>query len=131
MVQQYQKTNINKPLVDYSFDVLHKVSQPGFTKWSIAYDISNKKVYYKTSSLPSKKSFSIASFNYACNAQPLMYNLSNDEQGDINKKFTAFSAGTNREILKTAFQETGAAVNIKESLQDAVADLAATVKCGS
>jgi choloylglycine hydrolase len=131
MVQQYQKTNINKPLVDYSFDVLHKVSQPGFTKWSIVYDISNKKVYYKTSSQPSQKSFSIASFNYACNAQPLMYNLSNDEQGDINKKFTAFSAGTNREILKTAFKETGSAVNIKESLQDAVAALAATVKCGS
>ncbi|HVG42407.1 MAG TPA: linear amide C-N hydrolase, partial [Chitinophagaceae bacterium] len=73
MVQQYQSANVNKPLVDYSFEVLNKVSQRGFTKWSIVYDISNKKVYFKTSSHPLQKSFSIANFGYACSTQPVMY----------------------------------------------------------
>ena len=129
MVQQYEKTDIKKPLVDYSFNVLDKVSQRGFTKWSIVYDISNRKVYFKTSVSPALKNFSVASFSFACNAQPLMFNINSEGAGDLNKRFMSFSPDNNRKILKTAFKETGGAINISEQLQNAVADFAEVVKC--
>ena len=130
MVQQYQKTNVEKPLVDYSFDILDKVSQGGFTKWSIVYDISNRKVYFKTDGYPVRKSFSVAGFNYACTAQPMLYNISGRDAGELNKKFTNFSLEANKKILKTAFKETGGAINIDEQLQNAVAEFAGNVRCG-
>ena len=94
------------------------------------YDITNKKVYYKTSERPAQKNFSISKFNFTCSTEPLIYNISGSDAGDLNKKFTSFSSGQNRTILKTAFKETGGAININEQLQNAVADFVETVRCG-
>ena len=47
MVQQYRGSDVKKPILDYSFDILQNVSQGTFTKWSIVYDVTNKKIYYK------------------------------------------------------------------------------------
>lgn len=75
MVQQYQKVNLKKPAIEYSFEVLDKVSQPDFTKWSIVYDITNKRILFKTSDNKSVRSFSTSSFNYQCNSTPMIYDL--------------------------------------------------------
>lgn len=131
MVQQYTKANINKPLVDYSFDILNKVAQGGFTKWSIVYDITNKKVFYKTSSAQHVKTFSLNDFNYACSAQPKSYNLRSDDKGDISKNFTAYSNEQNKVVLKAAFKETGNSINIDERLQNSLVEFAARVRCSN
>ncbi len=49
MIQQYKQAKTTTPLVDYSFYILDKVAQGSFTKWSIVYDITNKKIYFRTS----------------------------------------------------------------------------------
>lgn len=43
MVKQFQETDISMPVIDYSFSILDKVAQGTHTKWSIVYDITNKK----------------------------------------------------------------------------------------
>jgi len=129
MVQQYQQTEVNKPLVDYSFDILNAVSQASFTKWSIVYDISNRKVYFKTSSNGKKRSFSLNDFNYQCSSTPLSYHLNAKDMGEISKSFTAFSSQQNKKMLKQAFAETGTAVNIKEELQNSLGAFAEAITC--
>jgi choloylglycine hydrolase len=131
MVENYQSTNVNKPLIDYSFDILQAVAQPGFTRWSIVYDISNKKVYFKTSSNQQKKFFSLNDFNYSCPATALSYNMNQNSSGDISKSFTQFSNVQNTKMLKQAFIETGMAVNIKEELQNSLGEFAAAVACSN
>ncbi|HLL43653.1 MAG TPA: linear amide C-N hydrolase, partial [Segetibacter sp.] len=97
MVQQYQKTNNNKSLVDYSFEILNKVAQGGFTKWSIVYDITNRKVYFKTSTNQQQKSFSLNNFNYSCSSQAVSYNVAQNVKGDIIRRLVAFRNEQNKE----------------------------------
>lgn len=130
MVQNCKKANINKPLVDYSFDILNKVAQPHFTKWSIVYDISNRKIYFKSSELLQVKSFSLTDFEYACPAKPMSFNMSDDNKGDIGKKFTVFSNEENKSMLHKAFDESSNSISVSKDLQNAVGEFAAKIKCG-
>jgi choloylglycine hydrolase len=129
LVGQYESTNVNKPLVDYSFDILNAVSQGSFTKWSIVYDISNKKVYFKTNSNPQKRFFSMANFNYSCSSQPLCYNMSKNNSGDVTKNFTAYSNAENKKVLNEAFKESSTGISIDKRLQDSLGEFASAVKC--
>jgi choloylglycine hydrolase len=129
MLQQYKQAKTTKLLVDYSFDILNKVAQPGFTKWSIVYDITNKKIFFKTSSRPQEKIVAMNAFDYACSSQPKSYNLNQDDKGDISKRFLVFNIEENKKMVKKAFKESEG-LNIKEELQDAVGQFAGGVKCG-
>jgi penicillin V acylase-like amidase (Ntn superfamily) len=128
MVQSYKKTNVNKPIVDYSFDILNKVSAGMGTKWSIVYDITNKKVYFKTNENRAVRSFAVASFDYSCSSKPLAYNIRQSEIGEITKNFRLYSGSNNKAMVKQAFRESSG-INIKEALQDAVAGFPETVRC--
>lgn len=127
MIQQYKQAKTNKPLVDYSFDILDKVTQPGFTKWSIVYDITNKKIYFKTSGHQQQKMMAMNDFNFDCSAQPKSYNINQDDKGDISKRFIAFNNEANKKMLKQAFRESG--LNIKEELQNSLGEFVEAVRC--
>lgn len=128
MLQQYKQAKTDKPLVDYSFEILNKVAQPGFTKWNIVYDITNKKIYFKTSNHQQQKMVSLNDFDYACSSLPKSYNLNQDDKGDISKRFVAFNKQVNKKMLKQAFRESEG-ISIDEKLQDAVGDFAGVAKC--
>ncbi len=130
MVQQYTKTDTKKPIIDYSFDILNKVSQGSFTKWSIVYDITNKRIHFKTHGYQQLKSFDLAALNFSCTSKPLAYNMNQNAAGNINRQFRNYSNDINSKMLKQAFRESKSEVNIDEHLQQAVADLAENVKCG-
>lgn len=130
MVQQYAKTDTKKPIIDYSFDILNNVSQGSFTKWSIVYDITNKKVHFKTQAHQQLKTFDLAAFNFSCTSKPLAFNMNQNAGGNINKLFTSYSNDVNSKALKQAFRESKGEVNIDEHLQEAAADLAEKVRCG-
>ena len=122
MVQRYEQTTVNKPLVDYSFDILDKVSQPGLTKWSIVYDMTEKKIYFKTSDNSAQRFLSISDFSYKCSGMSSTYNISEDDKGIINKKFTGYSNDANKKIMKQAFRESSD-LNIPEALQNLASQL--------
>lgn len=129
LVQQYQKADVKKPIVDYSFDILNKVSQGSFTKWSIVYDVSNKKVHFKTDASKEVKSFDIDAFEFSCTANPLAININKNGAGNINNLFTGYENDVNRKMLKDAFRESKSEINIDENLQNAVAAFAEGVRC--
>jgi penicillin V acylase-like amidase (Ntn superfamily) len=130
LVQQYKKADTNKPIVDYSFDILNNVSQGNFTKWSIVYDITNRKIFFKTSANPGIKSFDVKAFDYSCSSNALSFNMNEKASGNINKLFTAYSNNGNYKMLKKAFDESKNEVAINETLQQGVAQTAeSVVKC--
>lgn len=128
MLKQYKQAKTTKPLVDYSFDILNKVAQGGFTKWSIVYDITNKKIFFKTSNRPQQKMIVTNGFDYACFSHPKSYNLNGDDKGDITRRFVVFDYEENKKMVKKAFKESEG-INIKEELQNAVGEFAERVKC--
>lgn len=129
MITQYKQAKTAKPLVDYSFDILNKVAQPGFTKWSIVYDITNKKIYFKTSNYEQQKLISFNDFNYDCTSVAKTYNMNQEGAGNISKRFVAYNNEANTKLLKKAFKESKG-INIKEELQNSLGVFAGGVKCG-
>ena len=129
MVAQYKQADIQTPLVDYSFNILTKVSSGNFTKWNIVYDISNGRIYFKTLGNKQVKSFELNSFDYACNATPMSFDINQNSGGNISKKFAAYSGDVNNKMLNKAFNESKGQVEIPDELKKGVAAAAAGVKC--
>jgi choloylglycine hydrolase len=75
LIKQLQQTDNNKSLVDYSFDILKQVSQDDFTKWSIVYDLTNKKIHFKTADYRDVKVIDLGNFDLACTAGPMSFSM--------------------------------------------------------
>lgn len=129
MVKQYTQTDIKKPLVDYSFDILNKVSSGSFTKWSIVYDISNKRIHFKTANHQQTKSFDVSAFNYACNATPVSADMNQALSGNITKNFSAYSSEINSKMLNKAFNESQRRVDVADDLKKGIVAVAAGTRC--
>ena len=129
MVQQYQQKDIKKPAVDYSFDILDNVSQKDFTKWSIVYDLKNKKVYFKTANYPDIKSFTFNSFDFACTSEAKVFDMNQSMKGAIHKNFKPFSNEINRAIMEKAIEESKSQVPISDKDKEANINYASAIKC--
>ncbi|MFL5808748.1 MAG: linear amide C-N hydrolase [Flavisolibacter sp.] len=129
MIKRLQQTAINKPLVDYGFDILKAVSQGDYTKWSIVYDISNKKVYFKTAAYQDVKTIAFQNFDFSCTAKPLAFNMSQAAKGEISKEFIPYSNDLNKTKLKEAFTNSRTEIRIDEVLQNAMGRNAEEVRC--
>lgn len=63
--------------------------------WTLVYDISNMKIYFKTSSNNNLKYISINDFDFNCNSKILFYDLKKENKGKINSEFEEFSSKIN------------------------------------
>src|SRR5688572_13334458 len=84
LVRQFQEKDIATPLVDYSFDILNKVAQGSHTKWSIVYDITNKKIHFKTLGHSQIKWVAFSSFDFNCSTGSKAIDMNLDTPGDIS-----------------------------------------------
>lgn len=130
MVQTFQQTDIKKPIVDYAFDILTKVQQPGFTKWSIVYDISNKKIFFKTASAPDLKSVTFAEMNFDCGKSPVAFNMNQPVKGNVAKQFVPYSNTVNEKLVEKAAEESESRVNITDAEIRRTVAYAAAITCG-
>jgi penicillin V acylase-like amidase (Ntn superfamily) len=129
MMQQYEQNKINKPVIVYALDMLDNVSQPGFTKWSIVYDIRSKKIYFKTDNYQDIKSLGFDAFNFECTSAAMAINMNQPMQGNINDQFTKFTDELNRSIISKAAEESKENVNIPPDAVEANVVYARNIKC--
>jgi choloylglycine hydrolase len=129
MLQTIQQNDINKPVVDFAFDILDTVSQKEFTKWSIVYDLKNKIIYFKTVNYPEIKSLTFNSFAFQCPAISKALNMNQSLNGNVNQYFTPFNDHMNRLILDKAVAESKSQVPITEKDIEFNINYANTVKC--
>lgn len=131
MVQKFHRVKTEQPIVEYAFDILNNVSQGSFTKWSIVYDISNKKIAFKTEGNKQVKTFSFSDFDFSCNGRPNQLNMNQDLIGDVSKKFSAYTNENNHTYLKMAFDASKPQINVSEESIKKMAEVAANVKCNN
>jgi penicillin V acylase-like amidase (Ntn superfamily) len=129
LVQQYQTVKTSKRAVDFAFDILGKVAQGDFTKWSIVYDITNKKIHFRTNRYAEEKIVDINAFDLSCNAKPLSFDMNQHLGGMVNDSFQTVSFEKNKQKLMQAFKESRSEVQIPVVLQEAMAVLASETKC--
>lgn len=129
MVQQYQNKKIDKPVVDYAFDILKSVAQDDYTVWSIVYDITNKQVQFKTVGFKEVKILKFESFDFSCKAQALSLNMNQKMKGDVKSLFQPFTTKLNREILTKSVEDSKKVITIPDEAKEANLSYAEAVSC--
>ncbi len=131
MVKRYQQTDIDVPIVDYSFQILNKVSQTEFTKWSIVYDINNKTVYFKSAKFPEVKSLSFNDVDLSCNAKAVSFNMNQPIAGSVGKLLVPFSDELNLSVLSQAALESRDQVPITDEHVKKSVAYASAIRCSA
>jgi hypothetical protein len=131
-IQQYDVSSGTSP-VDEAFKILHSVSQGPMTKWSIVYDLTDMKIYFKVFETPmivgeqkifmkkpGEAEMKIIDFNeldFNCDKGSKVLDLNCDRKGNVIPYFMNYSTGINKEYIVKAFtffKDWGAPVEINE-----------------
>ena len=92
----------NQQTLMYGFKVLNKVKN-GETKWQIAYDLSKRKVYFRTNENMEMKKVSLSDFDPN---KKIACCVALNKSADLEvSDFTRVSVGTNDRLLKEAFKK--------------------------
>lgn len=88
----------NGPAVTDAFRVLESAASPSRTQWSIAYDLKNRRVHFRTRANPKVRSVALASFDLSCRA-PVR---TTDVDGDL--VFGEYSSRANRALIEKSYR---------------------------
>jgi choloylglycine hydrolase len=120
LVSKYVSENSAAPIIDYSFSILEKVAQGSFTKWQIVYDITNKKIYFRTEQSREIKFLEMAGFDLSCKIGSMSLNMNSLHKGDVSKNFIAFSPSLNRNILEKSLKQSVSRIKVSSQQMEAV-----------
>lgn len=129
MVTQFKTNSSKKPAVDYAFETLGKVSQGDFTKWSIVYDIKNRKVHFRTNGFMETKSIGFSGIDFSCTAKALSMNMNQAMKGEVTAKLQAYDAKLNERITTASVIATRPRFPISDEALKQTIDYPATIKC--
>jgi penicillin V acylase-like amidase (Ntn superfamily) len=90
--------SIKAPLITHAFEILDLVSQGTSTQWSIVYDISKRKIHYKTLEFDLVQTISLSDFDFSCNANSLYIGIT--EKNISCDDFKIYSYAQNLEAIK-------------------------------
>ena len=88
----------------YAFDTLSAVAQPGSTRWSIVYEIVERRVHFRTDRLTSIRSLDITDLDFACSGTVWVLDLGTPVSGDIFRFLVPYTLELNRDLIEFAFR---------------------------
>jgi len=100
MIQNFNK---DIPVLDYSFDILSSVSTYD-TQWSIVYDISNSRIYFKTKKYNRLKWIDLKQFNFSCKAQALYLSVNTEQIDNLNGTFKTYNFKANKLLVDKIYK---------------------------
>jgi len=117
--------------VNYAFEILSNVAQPGYTQWSIVYDQKRGKIYFRTLQSPQIRSIDAKSFDYSCGSQVKIVDMNLKAGGDITARFADYARAANRNLIEHSFNGTDFLRNIPAPLRDLLASYPEQFVCSS
>ncbi len=96
----------SKPAVDYAFDILENVAQGDHTKWSIVYDIPNRRIYFGTFANPKTRYVDLQSLDFSCDTAVKVLDINADLSGNISEHFIDYTTRINRDLIGNAYGKT-------------------------
>lgn len=129
MVNQFQVSSISTALIDYSFNILDKVAQGSHTKWSIVYDITNKKIYFKTLGFSQGKNIAFSAFDFACHSPSKAWDMNQAGTGNVAGSFLNFSLDMNQRLVNKSFDESVSEFTVSQESRSRHGQYPGTVSC--
>jgi penicillin V acylase-like amidase (Ntn superfamily) len=93
--------------VDYAFETLAEVSNPGWTQWSIVFDPHNLRVYYRTKENPTIRSLDFNQLDFTCGGAIPMLDVHADLAGDISTEFGVYDHDINLDHMVNVMNKLG------------------------
>ena len=106
-------------IIGDAFKILDNVRQGLLTKWSVVYDITNMKIYFKVFETPKivgkqkiflkrpgeavVKVVDVRDFNFSCSNTPQVLDLNSDYEGPVDHYFTNYSTSINKNFIDEVF----------------------------
>ncbi len=87
----------------YAFGTLSDVEQPGSTRWSIVYEIAERRVHFRTDRLPAIRSLDLTDLDFACPDTVQVLDLGTPVSGDIVEHLVPLTIELNRRLIEFAF----------------------------
>lgn len=84
--------------VDDAFRVLESAANPSGTQWSIAYDLANLRVHFRTKANPKMRSVALAAFDLSCRTPVRTADV------DTGPVFADYSARANRALIEKSYR---------------------------
>jgi len=111
MVNKFNEAPDNNSPVDYGFSILNAVAQGSHTKWSIMYDITDKKIHFFTNDYKQKKTVSFSAFDFAC-ANQKAFEMNQSLEGDVSKNFKKLTYEDNKNLVEKSALQSRSAIEI-------------------
>jgi len=127
-ISQFNSNN-RETFVEKSFDILNAVNQGDYTKWSIVYDITEKRIWFKTQRFKQIRSINFSALDFSCQVRSRCIDMNGKESGNISLQMTEFSDQINQQILETAARQSSSGVTISGQQISRILAYPATIIC--
>jgi penicillin V acylase-like amidase (Ntn superfamily) len=130
MIKDYEKNDTTN-IIDYGFGILSNISQRS-TAWSVVYDISNLRIYYRTSSSREIKEVSFNNFDFDCSSPMMLIEINIQKKGDISDLFEQYTLDKNRNLVTKvikSWRENKFALNITDEEVEKLSQYPETMRC--
>ena len=115
--------------VDYAFEILSNVAQPGYTQWSIVYDQRRGRIHFRSLQSPQVKMIEIGAFDYSCSSAVKMFDANAKESGEVTTKFADYTRSANRSLIERSFDKTDFLSRVPASERDTAATYPEAFPC--
>ena len=135
-------------LIDNAFTILNSVNQGYGTKWSIVYDITHIRIYFKIFETPTiigpqkiftkpvgeaaMKFVDLKHFNFNCTNGAEVFNLNKNLSGNMDNQFVPYTTKINKEYITKAFKffkDWGTGINISPQQIDELSKYPDSFQC--
>lgn len=115
--------------VTYAFDTLAAVAQPGYTQWSIVYELDRLRVHFRTLGNQAIRSVSLGELDFRCSPPVGILDLHAQLSGDVTKRLVPYTRQANRDLLAAAVRKTDFLADTPEAEIERLARLPEATVC--
>jgi penicillin V acylase-like amidase (Ntn superfamily) len=133
MIKQYAYNNDTTDIVNYAFNILSTIIQPG-NAWSVVYDVTDMAVYYRTNLSPGIKVVRMKDFDFSCSKPTLVINAHIKQDGNMAKYFEPYSSAVNKDMVTRTvldWRKIKFALHITDAEMERLGNYGDTMSCSN
>lgn len=112
-----------------AFAVLDDVAQGAHTKWSIVYDLKDRRAFFRTLAARDVRWIDLDALDFNCGTPVAMLDVNAAFSGDVAPRFTPYRAAANRSLVHAAFNQTPFLNDVPMEARDALARYPESTAC--
>lgn len=115
--------------VRYAFDTLDQVAQPGYTQWSIVYEVDRGRVHFRTRDRRKVRSLDLKDVDFSCSTPVKVLDLDVDAEGNVARRLVPYTRELNRELVTASFRKTSFLADVPAAEIERVARYPESASC--